>query len=71
MRRIKAAVGIPVVAIGGVSHANAAEVLRVTGADGLAVVSSIFDTEDVAGACAAMMDAIGGAMRERAEGEAG
>ncbi len=58
MRKIRAAVDIPVVAIGGINHANAEEVLAATGAEGLAVVSCIFDHEDVAGKSREMREII-------------
>ena len=45
VRRIKRAVGIPVVAIGGISVTNAAEIGQ-TGADGIAVISAILGAPD-------------------------
>jgi thiamine-phosphate pyrophosphorylase len=45
LRDIRAAVGIPLVAIGGLKRDNAAEVVR-NGADGIAVVSAIVAAED-------------------------
>ncbi len=45
LRDIRAAVGIPLVAIGGLKRDNAAEVVR-SGADGIAVVSAIVAAED-------------------------
>jgi len=47
VREIKEAVSIPVVAIGGINEKNAAEVLALTGADGVAVVSAVFGGPDV------------------------
>jgi len=46
LSRVKQAVSIPVVAIGGIKRTNAVEVLR-AGADGLAVISDLLDSEDV------------------------
>ncbi|WP_312070728.1 thiamine phosphate synthase [Anaerotignum propionicum] len=46
LKAICAAVEIPVVAIGGISNHNVAE-LRGTGIDGVAVVSAIFAAEDI------------------------
>ncbi|MDR7521966.1 MAG: thiamine phosphate synthase [Armatimonadota bacterium] len=43
---IRAAVRIPVVAIGGITHANAAEAIR-AGADGVAVISAVVGADDV------------------------
>ena len=50
LRDICAAVDIPVVAIGGISKENMAE-LKGTGVDGVALVSAIFAAEDIAGEC--------------------
>ena len=47
--RIKAAVALPVVAIGGINAGNVAEVAR-AGADGAAVVSAVVGSPDIAGA---------------------
>lgn len=49
----------PVVGIGGVALANAAEVVG-AGAGGVAVVSAVFDTADVASATRALCRALGG-----------
>jgi thiamine-phosphate pyrophosphorylase len=46
LRRIKSAVGIPVVAIGGIDAENASEVIG-TGVDGVAVVSAIINRTDI------------------------
>ena len=54
---IRAAVGIPVVAIGGLHAGNAAEVVR-AGADGLAVVSAVVAAESPRAAAAALRRAI-------------
>jgi len=45
VRRIKAAIRIPVVAIGGITEGNARE-LRAAGADGIAVISAILGAAD-------------------------
>jgi thiamine-phosphate pyrophosphorylase len=47
LRKVKRAVSIPVVAIGGISSENAIEVLE-AGADGLAVISAVVSQKDVA-----------------------
>jgi thiamine-phosphate pyrophosphorylase len=39
--------GVPLVAIGGITHANAAQVVA-AGADAVAVISDLFDTADIA-----------------------
>jgi thiamine-phosphate pyrophosphorylase len=46
LSRVKQAVSIPVVAIGGIKRSNAVEVLR-AGADGLAVISDLLEAPDV------------------------
>jgi thiamine-phosphate pyrophosphorylase len=46
LSRVKQAVSIPVVAIGGIKRSNALEVLN-AGSDGLAVISDLLDSEDV------------------------
>jgi thiamine-phosphate pyrophosphorylase len=45
LRKIKKRVKIPLVAIGGLNHLNAAEAIR-NGADGVAVVSAIVAADD-------------------------
>lgn len=54
LRRIAAAVAVPVVAIGGITPANAAQVAG-AGAAGLAVVSAVVGAEDVTGAARALL----------------
>jgi thiamine-phosphate pyrophosphorylase len=46
---IKSAVGLPVLAIGGIDAARAGDVAA-AGADGMAVISAVLGTEDVSGA---------------------
>lgn len=53
LRAIRAAVGIPLVAIGGIQVANARDVIR-AGADGLAVVSAIMAADSPREAAAAL-----------------
>ncbi len=53
VRAIRRAVRVPVVAIGGISMANAAEVIR-AGADGICVVSAIVSASDPRAAAAAL-----------------
>ncbi|MCL1817558.1 MAG: thiamine phosphate synthase [Spirochaetaceae bacterium] len=55
---IRAAVGLPIVAIGGIGPANAAEVLR-SGADGVAVISAILSQPDIRAAAAALRAVLG------------
>lgn len=57
LTRIKAAVGIAVVAIGGITHANAALAVR-AGADGVAVISAVIGADDVAGATRRLMEVV-------------
>ena len=56
--RIKRAAGVPVVAIGGITAANAAS-LTAAGADGVAVVSAILGSPDPEGAAADLVRAFG------------
>jgi len=46
LRRVKQAVSIPIVAIGGINEENAAEVIE-AGADSIAAISAVLGTEDV------------------------
>lgn len=46
LKEIRAAVSIPIVAIGGIHHENAAQ-LRDTGVNGLAVVSAVIGAKDI------------------------
>lgn len=57
LTRIKAAVEIAVVAIGGITHANAALAIR-AGADGVAVISAVVGADDVAGAARRLMEVV-------------
>ncbi len=43
---VKQAVSIPVIAIGGITHANVQEVIR-AGADGVAVISAVLSADDI------------------------
>ena len=54
LRKIKSAVTIPVVAIGGIKAENAASVMR-TGVDGVAVVSAIMNQSDIRAAAMRLM----------------
>lgn len=49
IRRIKSAVNLPVIAVGGINAGNAAEVLE-AGADGIAVISAIANAADMVAA---------------------
>lgn len=51
---IKQSVGIPVIAIGGISHVNVQEVIR-SGADGVAVISALLSAPDIERAAADMI----------------
>lgn len=57
LRQIRAAVRLPLVAIGGIHAGNAAEVIR-AGADGVAVVSAIMAADDPRAAAAALLKAV-------------
>ncbi|MCL6628111.1 MAG: thiamine phosphate synthase, partial [Armatimonadetes bacterium] len=54
----------PVVGIGGITAANAAEVIR-AGAAGVAVIAAVFGAEDVRGAAAALRQVVDAALGER------
>lgn len=56
LKRIKEAVSIPVVAIGGINAANAREIME-TGIDGLAVVSAILASKDITKAAEILREA--------------
>ncbi len=64
LRKIRAAVTIPVIAIGGISRENVSEVIR-AGADGVAVISAVAGQPDIAAACRDLKDRITAAQRER------
>ncbi|MBM3469889.1 MAG: thiamine phosphate synthase [Armatimonadetes bacterium] len=57
LTRIRAAVGIAVVAIGGITYDNAAQAIR-AGADGVAVISAVVGADDVAGATRRLLEAV-------------
>ncbi len=64
LRQIRAAVRLPLVAIGGMHVGNAAEVVG-AGADGVAVVSAIMSAADPQHAAAALRRAVGKALGAR------
>jgi hydroxymethylpyrimidine kinase/phosphomethylpyrimidine kinase/thiamine-phosphate diphosphorylase len=61
---IRGKVGIPVVAIGGIGGGNVEEVMRERKVDGVAVVSALFDSEDVVEATRVLKRKVVGLMRE-------
>ncbi len=65
LKKVKTAVGIPVVAIGGITKGNAAETLR-NGADGLAVISAVLAHPDIGEAVREMAAVIAAAKAGRA-----
>jgi thiamine-phosphate diphosphorylase len=54
IRQIKQVVSLPVIAIGGINHSNAGDVLR-AGADGIAVISAVLSAPDFKAAAAEMV----------------
>lgn len=54
---IKAAVAIPVVAIGGIDHSNAGDAIR-AGADGIAVISAVMGADDAEEAARGLLAAV-------------
>lgn len=63
VRRIRKAVDLPLVGIGGISSHNAAEVIR-AGADGVAVVSAVTMAPDIIAACRELLEVVQQARRE-------
>jgi thiamine-phosphate pyrophosphorylase len=63
LRKIRQAVKIPLVGIGGLSKENCAEVIR-HGADGVAVVSAIVTADDPQGAATELKQKIKGARQK-------
>ena len=57
VRRLRAASGLPLVAIGGIKAENAASVVA-AGADGVAVVSAVMAAPDVKQACRELLEAV-------------
>ncbi len=57
LRRIVQAVRLPVVAIGGITHANAAQVIR-AGAAGVAVISAVVAASDIAAATRSLVEVV-------------
>ncbi len=70
LRDVKRAVSIPVVAIGGISLANARSVLE-AGADGLAVISAVVGQPDVEAAARSLKAVIGRFRKEKGQVVAG
>jgi thiamine-phosphate pyrophosphorylase len=56
LRKVRGAVSVPLVAIGGIDKDNAGEVAA-AGADGVAVISAILGVEDVEGAARQLVEA--------------
>jgi len=70
MRLVRAAVALPLLAIGGISAANARQVIR-AGADGVAVISAISDAEDMVAATTELLQRVVNARDEQEAGEVG
>ena len=64
LRKVKRAVSVPVVAIGGINAANAREVLE-AGADGLAVISAVVSQPDVEAAARSLKAVIVRSRKEK------
>lgn len=62
LKAIRAAVDVPIIAIGGIDAGNVAEVIA-AGADGVAVVSAVIGAQDVAAAARELLSAIRRARR--------
>jgi thiamine-phosphate pyrophosphorylase len=61
--KIRSAVRVPVLAIGGITRANAVEVIR-AGADGIAVISAVVSAPDIRQAASALLQVVTDAKRE-------
>lgn len=70
LAQVCAAVGVPVVSIGGISTANAGETIR-SGCAGAAVVSALFAAPDVAQATALLLANVDAALLERQQASGG
>lgn len=64
LTRVREAVDVPLIAIGGIDHANAADVIA-AGADGVAVISCIVGADDVTEATRRLHDIITAAKSRR------
>ena len=63
LKEVVSKVSIPVVAIGGINHDNAADVIR-AGADGIAVISAVMASDDVYQATLSLKEIIDKVFRE-------
>jgi thiamine-phosphate pyrophosphorylase len=68
LRKIRSAVGIPVIAIGGIGPGNAGRLID-AGADGIAVISAVVSQPDITAAARRLADIV--AERKRARGKQG
>jgi thiamine-phosphate pyrophosphorylase len=57
VRKLRAEIRVPLIGIGGITHANVAEVVR-AGADGVAVISAVCAAPDPAAATRRFLDLI-------------
>ncbi len=64
VRAVRPEIRVPLVGIGGITPANAAEVIA-AGADGVAVISAVCAADDPTAACQAFLKTIDGARRTR------
>ena len=70
MQQVKAAVELPLLAVGGITAGNVSQVIR-AGADGVAVISAVSEADDMAAATAELLQRIASARGEQEAGEVG
>jgi len=64
LKKVRSAVGIPVIAIGGIGPGNAGQVID-AGADGIAVISAVVSQPDIAAAARRLAGIVAGRKRAR------
>ncbi len=70
MQQVKAAVALPLLAVGGITADNVSQVIR-AGADGVAVISAVAEADDMVKATAELLRRIVSAHSAQDAGEVG